>query len=242
MKKVFITGGTRGIGRQIALDFAKAGYQVAVCYRKDEKAKDELLALAEKNNVFIEVYKADVSNEQEVEKMFACYFKKYKNIDVLINNAGVALIKMFQDTTFEEWNKIIATNLSSAFLCTKCVVDKMVELKKGLIINISSMWGEVGASCEVAYSVSKAGLDGFTKSLAKELGASNIRVNSISAGLIDTKMNSHLSKTELDEIVNEIPLQKIGNVNDISKLALFLAENDSYITGQILAVNGGFVI
>ena len=164
---------------------------------------------------------------------------KYHKIDVLINNAGISQTKLFTDITDIDWNTMIQTNLTSAFYTIKDTLPSMIHNKSGLIINISSIWGQIGASCEVHYSVSKAGLDAMTKSLAKELGPSNIRVNSIAPGIIDTKMNEHLSSEELEEIRQEIPLEKIGNPHSISKCIQWLI-NDDYTTGQVIAINGGW--
>ena len=166
---------------------------------------------------------------------------KFKNIDILINNAGIAKLQMFNDITDEDWNEMINTNLNSVFYCTQEVLENMVHNKNGCIINISSIWGMVGASCEVAYSVSKAGIDGMTKALAKELGLSNIRVNSIAPGVIDTEMNSNLDNRVKEEIKNETSLNKIGRPIDIYRCVKWLIE-DEFTTGQIISPNGGYVI
>ena len=167
--------------------------------------------------------------------------EKYNKIDILINNAGISQIKEFTQITDEDWNNMINVNLNSVFYMTQEVIPNMIHNKKGCIINMSSIWGQIGASCESHYSVSKAGIDAMTKSLAKELGPSNIRVNSIAPGIIDTEMNKHLSLEELEYIKEEIPLQRIGKVNDIEKCVEWLIEDD-YITGQIISINGGWSI
>ena len=167
--------------------------------------------------------------------------EKYNKIDILINNAGISQIKEFTQITDEDWNNMINVNLNSVFYMIQEVIPNMIHNKKGCIINMSSIWGQIGASCESHYSVSKAGIDAMTKSLAKELGPSNIRVNSIAPGIIDTEMNKHLSLEELEYIKEEIPLQRIGKVNDIEKCAEWLIEDD-YITGQIISINGGWSI
>ena len=167
--------------------------------------------------------------------------KKWENIDVLVNNAGIAKLQMFQDITEDDWNEIINTNLKSAFYTTQEVLPNMLHRKEGIIINISSIWGLVGASCETVYSISKAGLDAMTKSLAKELGPSNIRINSIAPGVIDTEMNSKLDEHIKNEIKAETPLGKIGKPIDIYKCVKWLIE-DEFTTGQIISVNGGYVI
>ena len=166
---------------------------------------------------------------------------KYKKIDVLINNAGISTHNLFTDITDEEWDRTINTNLNSVFYMSQETVKYMIKQKEGSIINISSIWGIVGASCEVAYSVSKAGIDGMTKALAKELGPSNIRVNSIAPGLIDTDMNNDLTKEELDNIINETPLCRIGKPEDIAKCIKWLVE-DEFTTGQVISINGGWSI
>ena len=220
--------------------FAKKGYNTVVLYSSNdddaEKCKAEFLSL----NLVADFIKADVSDEKALSFAFDKIFKKYKNISVLVNNAGISLIKLAQDTTLDEWNKIISVNLTGAFLCSKQVIEKMLDFG-GAIVNVSSMWGEVGASCEVAYSSSKAGLIGFTKALAKELALSDITVNCVTAGFIDTKMNDNLSEEEKRDFIKEIPLNRIGSPQDVANAIVFLAEN-RYITGQILGVNGGFVV
>ena len=189
----------------------------------------------------IVIYRADVSKREEVHKMVQDVFEKYGKIDVLINNAGIAESKLFTDITDEDWNKIININLYSVFCVTQEVLPNMIHNKNGCIINISSIWGLVGASCETLYSATKAGIDGMTKSLAKELGPSNIRVNSIAPGIIDTDMNKNLTQEDLENIKDEIPLGKIGNTIDIANCAEWLIENE-YVTGQIISINGGWVI
>ena len=166
---------------------------------------------------------------------------KYGKIDVLINNAGISQTKLFTEITDNDWNLIIQTNLYSIFYTTQETVKYMIEKKSGCIINISSIWGEIGASCEVHYSVSKAGVDAMTKSLAKELGPSGIRVNSIAPGIIDTQMNEYIDTDDLNEIINDIPLKKVGPKNDIAKCVKWLIE-DTYTTGQVISINGGWKI
>lgn len=231
MKTVLITGGVRGIGKSIALAFLKKGYRVCAVYSKDEK---NAAALAEKG---AEVYRADVTNEKEVQDLF----RNVGNVDVLVNNAGIALIKQIQDVTYEEWQRVMAVNVGGAFLCAREAAKTMIDRKSGLIVNISSVWGEVGGSCESVYSASKAALLGFTKALAKELGWSGIRVNSVSPGVIDTPMNGHFSKEEMLALQEEIPMGRIGTGEDVARAVLYLEENE-YVTGIDLPVNGGFSI
>ncbi len=231
MKTVLITGGVRGIGKSIALAFLQKGYRVCVTYSKDEESAQEIKAQG------VEVYCADVTDETAIKNVFA----QIGAVDILVNNAGVSLIKQIQDTTFEEFTRVFAVNIGGAFLCSREASKKMIARQSGLIVNISSVWGEVGASCESVYSASKSALIGFTKALAKELGYSGIRVNAVSPGVIDTKMNAHFSQDELKALQDEIPLGRLGTGEDIAKAVLFLEENE-YITGIDLSVNGGFSI
>lgn len=241
MKTVLITGGSRGIGKCIAENLAKEGYNIVLNYNKSEKQAKQIQKELKEQGKNIEIYKADISKREEVKKMIKFTLNKFKNIDILINNAGIAKIQMFNDITDEDWNEMINTNLNSVFYCTQEVLPNMLHNKNGCIINISSIWGLVGASCEVAYSVSKAGIDGMTKALAKELGLSNIRVNSIAPGVIDTEMNSNLDNAIKEEIKNETPLNRIGKPIDIYRCVKWLIE-DEFTTGQIISPNGGYVI
>lgn len=240
-KVVLITGASRGIGRNIASTLARKGYIVVANYNKSEKQAEDLKQELKEENINIDIYKADVQKRNEVREMVSYVLNKYGKIDVLINNAGISESKMFLDETDEDWNNIINTNLYSAFCTTQEVLPNMIHNKNGCIINISSIWGIVGASCETIYSISKAGIDAMTKSLAKELGPSNIRVNSIAPGIIDTEMNSNLGTEELNQIIEEIPLERIGKTLDISKCVNWLIEDD-YTTGQIISINGGWII
>ncbi len=231
MKTVLITGGVRGIGLAIAKEYQKQGARVCVSYSKDE----ENARLAKEAG--LEVYRADVSKEEEVLELFS----HFSRVDVLVNNAGVALVKQIQDTTYAEYERLMSVNVGGAFLCSKEAVKKMLPNQSGLIVNIASVWGEVGASCESVYSASKAALLGLTKALAKELGYSGIRVNAISPGVIDTPMNACFDEEEMQTIREEIPMRRLGIGLDVAKAVLFLDEND-YITGVDLPVNGGFSI
>lgn len=236
-KVVLITGASRGIGREIAKELSENGYKIIANYNKSEEQAINL----QKENENIEIYKADVSKRKEVKKMIQFVIEKYKKIDVLINNAGISIEKLFTDITDEEWKEIIDVNLYSAFCVTQEVLPNMINRKKGCIINISSIWGIVGASCEAIYSMTKAGIDAMTKSLAKELGPSNIRVNSIAPGIIDTEMNKKISEEEINKIKEEIPLERIGETIDIARCVKWLIE-DEYTTGQIISINGGWII
>ena len=236
-KIVFVTGASRGIGREIAEELAQKGYKVIANYNKSREEAEKL----QQENKNVEIYKADVSKREEVSKMVQEVIKKYGKIDILINNAGISQEKLFTDVTDEDWNTMINNNLYSVFCVTQEVLPNMLSRKQGCIINISSIWGMVGASCETIYSVAKAGIDGMTKSLAKELGLSNIRVNSIAPGCIDTDMNKNLTEQEIQDLEQEIPLGKIGKTIDIAKCVNWLIE-DEYTTGQVISINGGWVI
>ncbi len=231
MKTVLVTGGVRGIGKSIAAAFLKKGYRVCVTYSKDEKnarlAKEEGL----------EVYKSDVSVEEEVLSLF----QKIGRVDVLVNNAGISLIKQIQDTQYAEFERLMSVNVGGAFLCSREAAKDMIDRGEGLIVNISSVWGEVGGSCESVYSATKAALIGFTKALAKELGWSGVRVNCVSPGVIDTSMNAHFTAEELQALKDEIPMGRMGSGADVANAVLYLEEN-TYVTGVDIPVNGGFSI
>ena len=240
-KVIIVTGASRGIGKEIAKELSKKGYQIIANYNKSEKQAIELKEQLEKENIKIDIFKADVSKRKEAEELVKYAINKYGKIDVLINNAGISQIKEFTQITDEDWNNIINTNLNSVFYMSQETCKNMIHNKKGCIINISSIWGVIGASCEVHYSVSKAGIDAMTKSLAKEMGPSNIRVNSIAPGIINTEMNKKLSEEEINNIKEEIPLEKIGKAQDIERCIEWLIE-DEYTTGQIISINGGWEI
>lgn len=236
-KIVLITGASRGIGREIAKSLSQKGYQIIANYNKSVEQAQKL----REENINIDIYKADVSNREEVHKMVQYIINKYHKIDILINNAGISESKVFTDVTDQDWNNMINNNLYSAFCTTQEVLNEMIKEKEGCIINISSIWGIVGSSCETIYSITKAGIDAMTKSLAKELGPSNIRINSIAPGIIDTDMNKIYNKKEIEDIKKEIPLEKIGKTTDIAKCVNWLVE-DEYTTGQIISINGGWII
>ena len=234
-KVAIVTGSSRGIGAEIVKTLSSNNYNVILNYNKSKELAEKISK--EFKNVYL--FKADVSNYVNVKNLIDFAITKFGKIDLLVNNAGIDLVKTITDTTPQDFDNVLKTNLYSAFYTSKEVSKYMINQKSGHIINISSIWGITGASCEMAYSVSKAGLDAMTKSLAKELGLSNIRVNSIAPGIIDTEMNSFLTEKEKNELYEEIPLKKMGTTNDIASCVLFL-ENNPYITGQILQVNGGW--
>ena len=240
-KIIIVTGASKGIGREIAKGLAIKGNIVIANYNKSENKIIELKKELEEKDIKIDTFKADVSKREEAKKLVQFAIEKYGKIDVLINNAGISQIKEFTQITDNDWNNMINTNLNSVFYMSQETCKNMIHNKKGCIINISSIWGITGASCEVHYSVSKAGVDALTKALAKELGPSNIRVNSVAPGIINTEMNSHLSKKEIEKLKEEIPLEKIGRTQDIEKCIEWLIE-DEYTTGQVISINGGWNI
>ena len=242
MKNVLITGATGGIGSAIVLAFAKNGYNVALhTNSKLHEAQKNADRLSNEYGIKTLAVKADISNENDVKEMFETLENTFGKIDILVNNAGISLVSMLCDTTTEDWDRVMDINLKGTFLCSKEAMKNMVHNKWGRIINISSVWGNIGASCEVAYSASKAGLVGFTKALAKELAPSGITVNAVSPGLIDTKMNSHLSEDDIKELCNEIPAGRMGTPEEVANAVLFLAsEGASYITAQNITVDGGW--
>ncbi len=240
MKNVLITGGSRGIGAECVRVFSKKGYNVAFTYNTSIEKASELSAqygaLAIKCNM-------------EIEQEIVCAIKQanvffgVNGTDILVNNAAISEIKLFSDITFDQWQRMLSVNLTAPYIFCREVLPDMIKKKNGRIINISSMWGQVGASCEVHYSTAKAGLIGMTKSLAKELGPSGITVNAIAPGVIYTDMNSHLTKGEAEMLADEIPLSRFGTSFEVASAVLFIASDDaSYITGQTIGVNGGMVV
>lgn len=222
MKKVLITGGATGIGKATAMLFAQKGYDVFVTYNQTEPDFDNVTKI-----------KCNLENEEDILNLF----EKVKNIDILVNNAGISLIKQINDTTAEEYDKIMNVNARSYFLCSREAVKLMLKKHEGAIVNVSSMWGQMGASCEIAYSMSKAAVIGLTRSLAEELAPSKITVNCVCPGIIDTRMNGMFDKKELEE---EVPLGRLGTSEEVAEAIYYLTQN-KYITAQILGVNGGII-
>lgn len=245
MKTAVITGASGGIGSAAALAFAQDGYNVALQYNKN---RDRAFALAEKIekafNVRALPVQADVSSSQAVGRMFDEIEKFFGRTDVLVNNAGIAQQRLFTDITDEEWKKMLGTNLDGVFYCSREVLKRfMIKTHSGVILNISSMWGQVGASCEVHYSAAKAGVIGLTKALAKEVGLSGIRVNCIAPGVVMTDMMKSFDEQTINELREETPLNTLGTPEDIAQAAVFLCSDKAkFITGQVLGINGGFVI
>ncbi len=240
-KTAFITGASHGIGHAIAEEFAQAGYTLAInCNSSVKELKIFAEYLTETYSIPCLPLIGDVSDEIFVSNAFEIIMEKFKQIDILVNNAGISHIGLLSDMSLEEWNKIIQVNLTSLFCCCKYAIPSMVHNKSGSILNISSVWGNVGASCEVAYSASKGGVNAFTKALAKELAPSNITVNAIACGVIDTRMNHCFSKEERKQLSEEIPVGRFGTTKEVANLALSLTNAPSYLTGQIITLDGGW--
>ena len=239
-KTVLVTGASRGIGREIALSFAKEGASVIGLYNNSLEDANSLLEELNKYSGDNAIFKCDVSDCIDVRDVFENIKNRYKQIDILINNAGIPHYGLLTDISIAEWHSVINTNMNSLFYVTRELLPNMIKNKIGNIINISSIWGELGASCEVAYSTSKGGVDTFTKALAKEIGPSNIRVNAIACGYIETDMNSPLSQAEKNDFINLTSLMKGGTPCDVAELCLYLASDRSkYMTGQIIRIDGG---
>lgn len=251
-KHVLVTGSSRGIGRACALAFAKAGYHVFInCRHSTDQLSTLEKEILDAGGTCTQV-PGDVGDPGAVRSIFrtvgsVCGGNSENRpycqggLDVLINNAGVSHFGLLSDMSDEQWRRVVDTNLSSAFYCSREAIPSMISRKKGKIINISSMWGVAGASCEAAYSASKAGLNGLTQALAKELAPSNIQVNAIACGVIDTEMNARLNETERNTLREEIPAGRFGTPEETAKLALLLAQAPEYLTGQIIRMDGGFL-
>lgn len=242
-KTVIITGASKGIGAATAILFARKGYNVVIGYNESYQTAKLLSSSLLSQGYSVLPFKVNVSNKLETDLLIKETVYKFGSLDVLINNAGVAFNGLITDTEDYDADRIFDVDLKGVFNCCRSVTPVMVNQKSGKIINISSMWGQVGASCEVAYSAAKAGVIGLTKALAKELAPSGITVNAIAPGLIDTTMNNNINVEDLNAFVEEIPLGRIGTADEIAEAALFLAsEGADYITGQVLGVNGGYVM
>ena len=240
-KVVIVTGASRGIGRNIAYNLAVNGYDVIANYNNSEQEAIRLKEDLKSQGIDIDIFKANVSKRADVKKLVDFAIEKYNKIDVLINNAGIAQEKLFTDITDEEFDNMMKVNLYSVFYTTQEAARYMIREHSGCIINISSIYGISGGSCEVHYSMAKAGVDGMTKALAKELGPSNIRVNSVAPGAIDTDMNKNVSEEDWKAIINETPLMRKGYPIDITRCIKWLIEDD-FTTGQVISPNGGLVI
>ncbi|MBU5676432.1 SDR family oxidoreductase [Alkaliphilus sp. MSJ-5] len=242
-KTVLITGGSKGIGSAITKLFAQNNYNVIINYLKSEKEALDLQLSLLKEGYNALAYRADITKRDEVEAMINEGIKKFGTIDVIVNNAGISEQKLFTDITEQEWDNMMNVHIKGMFNCSQCALPHMISRKQGKIINISSIWGMVGASCEVHYSTAKAGIIGFTKALAKELGPSNIQVNCVAPGIIETDMNSFLDEKEKECLVECTPLLRFGKPEEVAQSVLYLASDKAdFITGQVIGVNGGFVI
>lgn len=243
MKTVLITGASRGIGAATARLFAQKGWAVAVNYRNSREAAEELVSEIRKNGGTALAIPADVGDPEQVEALFRTAERELGQIEALVNNAGIAQQKLFTDLTDEDWDELFRVDVKGVFLCCRRALPAMIRRHRGVIVNISSMWGQVGASCEVHYSAAKAAVIGLTRALAKEVGPSGIRVNCIAPGVIQTEMNGNLTPETLEALKEETPLELLGDPADVAKAAWFLTSEDSaFITGQVLGVNGGMVI
>ncbi len=237
-KTVLITGASRGIGKAIAYEFARNGYYLYLTCKNNLNLLENLnTELKHKYHTECQIFQCDMGNVNEVEKLF----QAISNLDIIVNNAGTSYVGLLTDMSLADWHSVMSTNLDSIFLTSKFGVPKMLSCHKGKIINISSIWGNVGASMEVAYSASKGAVNSFTKALAKELAPSNIQVNAIACGMINTDMNSCFSEEDLQYIIEEIPADRIGQPEEVAKLCHMLAEAPEYLTGQIVAIDGGWM-
>ena len=238
-RKVLITGASRGIGREIAISFAGNKDNLVLCCRNNiDDLKALAVELSEKYGIMCEAYACDVSDPDSVKELY----DKAGDVDVLVNNAGIAHIGLLTDMEISEWKELMGTNLDSLFYTSRLFVPGMVRAGRGRMINISSVWGDVGASCEVAYSASKGGVNAFTKALAKELAPSGISVNAVSCGVIDTDMNrKHLSEEDLEELCEEIPMGRMGEAEEVASLVLMVSQAPIYMTGQVITIDGGWI-
>lgn len=241
-KTVLITGASRGIGKSTALLFARRQYHVFLnCRHSIEDLKQVRSEIQRTTSGSCQIVQADVGDPSQVREMFAQIRSSCSGLDVLVNNAGIAHIGLLMDMTDEEWSRIIRTNLSSVFYCCRSAIPDMVSRKQGKIINVSSMWGSCGASCETAYSASKAGIHGLTKALAKELAPSNVQVNAIAFGVVDTAMNSHLDAPERNALTDEIPAGRFATPQEAAEMIWQTANAPGYMTGQIIGFDGGYI-
>lgn len=240
-KTVLVTGSSRGIGKAIAIKFAKEGYNVAINGASHEGKLLQTKSEIEQYKVSCLAFMGDMGSYDKARELFTLINEQFGYLDVLVNNAGISYIGLLTDMSPQEWNRVITTNLTSVYNCCSLAIPHMVKSKNGNIVNISSVWGNIGASCEVAYSASKGGMNAFTKALAKELAPSNIQVNAIACGAIDTEMNHFLTDEELLQLTNEIPAGRLGRVEEVANLVYQLSHHNNYLTGQIIGLDGGWV-
>lgn len=241
-KTVFITGASRGIGRSIAAAFAKNGYNLGI---NSLNSAEELILLSKELSAAYKIkcipFVGNAGDIHFIKDVFLEMERQLYGVDILINNAGISYMGLLPDMSIDEWNQILQTNLTSVFCCCKYAVPHMLQKKYGKIINISSVWGNTGASCEVAYSATKGGINAFTKALAKELAPSNIQVNAIACGIIDTKMNAILNQSEKLLLENDIPAGRFGTADEVAELVYSIVNNSPYLTGQVIALDGGWI-
>lgn len=240
-KTVLVTGASRGIGKAVAVKFAKKGYNVAInCIHSEERllqTKKEL----ESYQISCLAQMGDMGDIEQCKELFTQIRRQFGSLDVLVNNAGISYIGLLQDMSSEAWDRLLRTNLTSVFNCCKLAIPMMLEKKQGKIVNISSVWGVCGASCEAAYSATKGGINALTKALAKELAPSNVQVNAVACGAIDTEMNQFLEEDELIALIDEIPAGRLGKAEEVADLVYHLGYKNSYLTGQIIGLDGGWI-
>lgn len=240
-KTILITGASRGIGKAIAIKYAKKGYNVIInCIRNDDllqKVKKEI----ETYQVSCHAFLGDMGDYNTATKLFTEIKKLYGSVDILINNAGISYVGLLTDMSIDDWNTVLKNNLTSVFNCCKLAVPDMVAKKYGKIVNISSVWGKVGASCEVAYSTTKGGINAFTKALAKELAPSSIQVNAIACGAIDTEMNQFLDDDELLSLIDDIPAGRLGRAEEVADFVYSITHRNDYLNGQVINLDGGWI-
>ncbi len=240
-KVAVITGASRGIGRAIGIKYAQKGYRIAICCKAQEEklrqTAEEIQAIGAECITFA----GDMGKEENVERFFQIIRSQYGQIDVLVNNAGMSHMGLLQDMSTEEWDGILTANLRSVFLCSRAAIPQMLSRHAGKILSVSSVWGIVGASMEVAYSATKGAINAFTRALAKELAPSGIQVNAIACGMIDTEMNHCLSPEDIAAITEEIPAGRMGTPQEVADLAYQITEKNEYLTGQVIALDGGWI-
>lgn len=241
-KTVLITGASRGIGRAAALVFAEAGYRLVLNCRQNTKLLDTLCKeITAAFHTPCLPFDGDVSDYETCRRMFDATKDAFGGVDILINNAGISYVGLLSDMTPEQWNRQLATNLSAVFYCSKLAIPHMLSNKEGKILNVSSVWGCVGASCEAAYSATKGGVNALTQALAKELAPSNIQVNALACGLVDTDMNKHLTPEEKSALYGELPTGRAAAPSEVAEMLLMLAQSPSYLTGQVIRFDGGWI-
>ena len=242
-KTVLVTGASRGIGKAVAMQFAREGYKVAVHYNSGTAEAEALVAQLIQEGCDVMAVQADVRDSAQVQHMIDTIMAQWGVIDILINNAGIAQQKLFTDITDEDWHNMFAVHVDGTFYCTRAVLPAMIAQKQGVIVNISSMWGQVGGSCEVHYSAAKGAIQAMTKALAKEVGPSGIRVNCVAPGVIQTEMNAILDPETLEALRQETPLEMLGTTEHVAEAVYYLcSDKAAFITGQIMGVNGGMII